>query len=111
MTRAQILTAAALMVLAPALTGCTTRGDFGPNACVDSKRISVYAGAASATYYDIDGNKVGEENLDGTYFKRMCPTPAIPAGPDACPCGYCDTVLPPGGSKHYCLPCTRNPCP
>jgi hypothetical protein len=88
---------------------CTTptRGTFGSGSC--SSPIDVYAGAASAIYFDIHMNPLGDraEDLTGTVKNKMCPTPVPhPIGPDPSACnpppGYCAKTI---AGKTYCLRC------
>jgi hypothetical protein len=104
----RVLVCFSLMLLTASLTGCANRGEFVPNACPGYFRF-VDARAASAIYFDSDLQQIGkEENLQGTYFKMICGSKALSGNTDACACGTCDTVV---KLKHYCLSCTRNPCP
>ena len=104
----RVLICCALMLIAVSLTGCASRGEIVADTC-PGPVVSVSSLASSAIYYDLNRNPIGkEENLDGTYFKRMCGSEALSDLPIACKCGTCDTVV---KSKHYCLACTTNPCP
>ena len=86
------------------LAGCATRGEFTDQACSKSARMAVYTGAVTATYFDNTGAPISsQENLKGTFFKEMCPTPE-PTGASGCPSGYC-AYTPQGSSKTYCLKC------
>jgi hypothetical protein len=72
----------------------------------------VYRDAASVIFYDGQAKPIGdkEENLNGTYFKRMCPLPLAPSEiPVPCPSGTCDTLV---RGQHRCLLSSLYPnCP
>ena len=98
-----------LLLIATSLIGCANRGDFVPNACpAEYKFIDWHA--SSAIYFDVNRQPLNDidENLEGTYFKKICGSKALSSNTDACSCGTCDTTV---KTKHYCLACTTNPCP
>jgi hypothetical protein len=96
----------AVLLLVAALTvtisGCGSRGTFGPKACSQPERIDVPSKAVIAIYYDSEGQPVGTygigEDMTGTFRNHMCETPD-PSDAD-CPTGYCMKNI---GGTNYCL--------